>query len=1223
MPDSLFNFTIKIDPTLPADDTLRVIRKTVKVPPIPRTYFFSELSKLPNGQLPAQAYGPDPTNPGTMFRITTRFTPSSNAKAFATTDGHLFFAPYGNSTNRVNVFLKPSKPVDVGVKIKFFVYRGILIDSLFTTDNGNLVVIPENDPQATPFLKRIWGEFNRFNSNIPNPIFLASQLGYVANGTDFGNLVERFYKKGGFNLPLIKKGETFGDFDPTMMGFEIVVDFGDFEQEASETGFNLDYAYVNAQECILNLNGSNPQFTVGNLPAAGPGVVTAKIFMENVYHFLDPAAFYGAHIAHDDVRKYYMGEIKAYETPITNSYQTEIYEKVLLKFANRGKMYFYLLSKRGRSYNFYNDTPFVQGTSGPILPALDANNDGVADTPLQPFEDFSAPVWPIKIFQTLPSAYFRLPNPTPTNNNQGPQNGSQNRARVSMRFLLDYIGVTLGADLNLFYINDVANPHSFLRPQTMEFITLFKPLYKPDNSQTSNYMLLANQFYGSYRRHVDLDLYYNDLFGPIEVKGIYEPEDFDTAADSPVQWIVHTKPKLYEIGNRSYVGEMKVVFEGSGSDATPTTDTRTRLYVIYPVDSDDPNLVSRRSFVSGCSNVDKKNTFASLIYDNSLDVLTYDVMPNEDSDEPAKSRLIEDDIKVWKGSILENGVNIPVLGLRNLLYDNDYVNNFLQIGLTEIEFKSLFTGIADPVWFNTYFALEEVTINTPDDCRKYKLGITYDNANGVQVTYFNTASPVYVYATDGRFFTTVNYANLFKHYDTFGNVAVNFKPLPPGGPINAVWDGEYGFDWMRNTQRSFGPLRYPPFRNVMGILPQQTNGNSTTGSFSPDPDMYNSLKVNEYGAFPMNWRLNPGDSDIEYFSAWLSINRLPADIPVTDARYMRTLRLDFKVGTPPSSLYIEYDNRLLVLSSPASNRPTHTNVTTDKGIDSLVFNVNQLTAPNTLSITLKSPNSSGTGVVNQIRVYSTYGTDKKPKLSGLLNLFQGNYPRSGNPKVTALFVPVRMQLPWGQANYTEAILTGTAPGSVDLQLEMNLRRFLGHAQIDLTVNWRDNPLEAGVLPTIYTNAATSQIVPNPIGQTNLITYLEGLLTASERTNGQIKIFFINNIGAMVSPDGATLVPNGGFSFSTTNNIVMFQIAPGNGVTLAHEMMHSLGIPHTFDKTDQNALYNYQPFGTENIMDYVDPNPVPTTPPSPTPNLSPRHATYHWQWELARNTAAQR
>lgn len=81
----------------------------------------------------------------------------------------------------------------------------------------------------------------------------------------------------------------------------------------------------------------------------------------------------------------------------------------------------------------------------------------------------------------------------------------------------------------------------------------------------------------------------------------------------------------------------------------------------------------------------------------------------------------------------------------------------------------------------------------------------------------------------------------------------------------------------------------------------------------------------------------------------------------------------------------------------------------------------------------------------------------------------------------------------------------------------------------------------------------------------------------------------------------------GYSSGKWTNLLVFKLAADNNKTVVHEVYHSLGIPHTFDKTDENSLYVYKGKQTDNLLDYSHHSP-------PSKN---RKSLFHWQWLIAR------
>lgn len=103
----------------------------------------------------------------------------------------------------------------------------------------------------------------------------------------------------------------------------------------------------------------------------------------------------------------------------------------------------------------------------------------------------------------------------------------------------------------------------------------------------------------------------------------------------------------------------------------------------------------------------------------------------------------------------------------------------------------------------------------------------------------------------------------------------------------------------------------------------------------------------------------------------------------------------------------------------------------------------------------------------------------------------------------------------------------------------------------------------------------------------------------------------------------------GFSLGLKTDVVVFDLNQGDTVTLSHELLHSLDVPHTFDKTSPESLYVYQGFNTENIMDYDGPATsrlfnLLFFKSKETDNLMDylvpiKRNTYKWHWQIARDS----
>ena len=122
MPIEPFDFTYTLTPQSEENEVLNTLGKGRIKEYEPKSYFFTESTLT--AQADSQgAYGPVDEN---KFNITTQFQ-LADKKAYAVTSGQVLIVPQTGTGNesKVNVFIKPLKHIDVGVPIKYYVYRGL------------------------------------------------------------------------------------------------------------------------------------------------------------------------------------------------------------------------------------------------------------------------------------------------------------------------------------------------------------------------------------------------------------------------------------------------------------------------------------------------------------------------------------------------------------------------------------------------------------------------------------------------------------------------------------------------------------------------------------------------------------------------------------------------------------------------------------------------------------------------------------------------------------------------------------------------------------------------------------------------------------------------------------------------------------------------------------------------------------------------------------------
>ncbi len=757
MPIEPFDFTYNLTSQSLQNEALNDLGKKRVKEFEPKSYFFTESSISEQSDF-IGSYGPIDSN---TFRITTILA-LANKKAYAVTSGQVLVVPQDGSTDKVNVIIKPLKHVDVGVPIKYFIYRGIKKSDFI---NSNTYIIDSGSTTKTPFMSKVWLDLINFNNPDVPPAATtpASVLGYSITEPSTNRIDSKFFniyddattdENKIYNLPIIEAGQYFGDFKDDEAGFEIVLNDGFYYQEKSDTGYDLDLTFARAKEIILN---------VADI-AANPNV-SERIYRENVQNFLDPAAFYGAHITEKE-----KGEVKVVDTNTKYSTRADIYTNIVSKFYNKHKLYLYIQCNRGRSFNFdesYGTDPLKIGVSGSVVPTTYQTNG-----------------WPI-IIQELEQTHAS----TETEAKKG-----VNTLSFQLKFK------TVNKNVCLY------NSHGNCANEAIEGNFLNNKaliddanIISQDYTNQVNYKLLNTYNIGSnslivkniasfiYINQNEKEVeYFNDFFGPIKLdpiaKVVLPP------SENRVQKVSQKKKKIKPLFDSQYTFESNYfsfgVIQPPLSPGTNPIDNRTRLYVLREIDSAE-NRTDKTEFSQYLSSTtdyalaDTADNYFSFVFQNKNN-------------------------RVWKGSFTDQTTseNIKSLQLINLI-EETYSKKFTQIGITEIEFnKVIYNNVDNTVSghlpadaTNIYFHLDNSGIAQGTIYKKYKLGVKYDTAGvlfgiNTEVAYPSSANEVFIYTLDGHFFFSKAYADKCTYFEEFASAAINFRP-------RATYQGEFGFDWLR------------------------------------------------------------------------------------------------------------------------------------------------------------------------------------------------------------------------------------------------------------------------------------------------------------------------------------------------------------------------------------------------------------------------------------------
>lgn len=292
-------------------------------------HYFIEQSNLTQ-QNAADTFGAEPSEPTNKFNITSRFQLTNQAKAFACQDGMMIIQQSDVDATLVNVIIKPIENLKVNLNnIKYFVYRGILKNSLIINDNTIVAEAPTNNE----FIARLWQDYNHYKTqtnqpSLPNPT--PKVFGY--NNSLPTNLnIEKIYdnSQDEAQAMFVKQGEWFGEFATThKIGFEIVT---------SNERINIDLAYLKKEKHQID--------------ATELTGLELKAKREEILLFIDPCAFWGLHYDYGVNISTYSGGQKTTE----KKNQDELFSLLIDNFHTKNRVYLDVRSEFGYSYNFYQN----------------------------------------------------------------------------------------------------------------------------------------------------------------------------------------------------------------------------------------------------------------------------------------------------------------------------------------------------------------------------------------------------------------------------------------------------------------------------------------------------------------------------------------------------------------------------------------------------------------------------------------------------------------------------------------------------------------------------------------------------------------------------------------------------------------------------------------------------------------------------------------------------
>ncbi|NDV65073.1 hypothetical protein D0T60_07440 [Bacteroides sp. 224] len=409
---------------------------------------------------------------------------------------------------------------------------------------------------------------------------------------------------------------------------------------------------------------------------------------------------------------------------------------------------------------------------------------------------------------------------------------------------------------------------------------------------------------------------------------------------------------------------------------------------------------------------------------------------------------------------------------------------------------------------------------------------------------------------------------------------VHFRPCQD-------WKGEYGFDWMRVGDWGDVAFNRIVAKQYRSKLPKRSenlekNVNAYSGNYVFDEFKYKELK-REYNCFSAFSNKRSKNTRFEYFCPWLSM--YPGDTVQLSAIYDV-----IDTGKPDYLEFAENDNFQVKSSSSSNNNDSNNKNKRFKCPD-------VKTVHNDFTIKcLKAFDKD-----QKIELYAYKG--KKKQLAGRLYVWANAQPR----KIKVVMVEVKTP-PISSKDYLKGMADRTFNANKYLRQSLVQIASSNVEFLDLS---DDEEFKLNLLfPNgVYTKnkKINSRAEGNNIKPFYDYVYerLQKKLKKENKDENKyadyLKLFFwgeqetIGRLG--VSIDKARQI----HFFNTTTAV--------SPEVLAHEILHALGLSHTFTNeiAKSTAKYTYWVAQTCNLMDYNQ-------------ETKKLHYLYHWQWEVAHNGA---
>ncbi|MEP7279636.1 MAG: hypothetical protein ABI813_13385 [Bacteroidota bacterium] len=380
----------------------------------------------------------------------------------------------------------------------------------------------------------------------------------------------------------------------------------------------------------------------------------------------------------------------------------------------------------------------------------------------------------------------------------------------------------------------------------------------------------------------------------------------------------------------------------------------------------------------------------------------------------------------------------------------------------------------------------------------------------------------------------------------------------------AAWKGEYGIDWMREGDS--GLVGDVDYINIIGAY-GSVYATEAAAVFTVNKAKYASLKTGFFNPYTISWKKDAKGIPVDYMIAWLSL--FPKDqCTGNNKKFEAKISLDVEiVANEPEVLRLVYNKDYFELDKQELTPKTVGKYKTDLTIKCIKeFSDDQ-----------------------EIKIVP-YKTDDIDDTCGKIKIVKND--KANRYKANIVFVKV--------ATMINGVAKMGSTGSEKDFLEKYLFQSL------TSLNFKEETLD---LKTDATFNSTCVLAEDPSvnavlnflpGGKQVHGYLETKFAAAvPGYDAWFKVFFFDEDGGYMN-GGNYQGLNGCAKAIPSKSVVLYN--GHNTSTTTHELLHAVGLYHTFDNSGQ---FTYKIGETENIMDYSHQS---------TYGSKNRIATWKWQWD---------